>query len=143
MEEYITALDDDAAEQDQMDRQHVLLVNSDPTILDLARALLGEARYNVTTTNAVPRTFALIAAAQPALLIIDLAIPERAGWDLLVRLHAEVTTTRIPVIITASDPRLIDHAARYPYIFGGSGRVVLPFAVDALLDAVRILIGPA
>ncbi len=143
MEEYVTALDDHAAEQIQMDRQHILLVNSDPAILDLARALLGEARYNITTTNAVPRTFALIAAARPALLIIDLAITEVAGWDLLVRIHAAARTAALPMIVTARDPRLLAHAARHPYLFGEPVRLVIPFAVDALLDAARALIGPA
>jgi len=143
MEEHVTVLDDRAAEQDQMERQHILLVNSDPAILDLARVLLGEARYNVTTTNAVPRTFALIAAAQPALLIIDLAIAEVAGWDLLVHLHAEAATAAIPVIVTARDPRLLAHAARYPYLFGGPVRLVIPFDVDALLNAVWTIIGSA
>jgi len=143
MEAYVTALDDHAAEQDQMDRQHILLVNSDPAILDLARVLLGEAHYNITTTNAVPRTFALIAAAQPALLIIDLAITEVAGWDLLVRLHAEARTAAIPMMVTAHDVRLLAHAERYPYLFGEPVRLVIPFEVDTLLDAVRTLIGPA
>jgi len=143
MEEYVTALDDRAAEQDQMGRGHILLVNSDPAILDLARALLGEAHYNITTTNAVPRTFALIAAAQPELLIIDLAIAEVAGWDLLVQLHAEARTAAIPMIVTARDVRLLAHAERYPYLFGEPVRLVIPFAVDALLGAVRTLIGPA
>ena len=143
MEEFAAALrarDDEAA---RMDRQHILVVNSDPAVLDLARALLQDARYNVTTTNAVPRTFALIAAARPALLIVDLAITEQSGWDLLVRLHAATATAAIPVIVTARDPRLLAHADRYPYIFGGPVRLVIPFDVATLRDAVQRLIGVA
>jgi PleD family two-component response regulator len=143
MEAYVATSNDRAAERDQMDRQHILLVNSDPAILDLARVLLGEARYNVTTTNAVPRTFALIAAAQPALLVVDLAVTEYSGWDLLARLHAEPATAAIPVIVTARDPRLLAYADRYPHIFGGPGRLALLFDVTTMLDAVRALIGPA
>jgi CheY-like chemotaxis protein len=111
--ETLSTRDDEAA---QLDRQHILVVNSDPAVLDLARALLQDARYNVTTTNAVPRTFALIAAAQPALLVVDLAVTENSGWDLLVRLHAETATAAIPVIVTARDPRLLAYADRYPAV---------------------------
>ena len=143
MEEYVAAPDDRAAEQVQLDRQHILLVNSDPAILDLARVLLGEAHYNVTTTNAVPHTFALIAATQPALLIIDLALTEVAGWDILVRLHAEARTAALPLIVTARNTPLLAHVECYPDLFGAPVRLVIPFAVDALLDAVRALIGPA
>ena len=138
--EGLRARDDDSA---QMGRQHILVVNSDPVVLDLARVLLQEARYNVTTTNAVPRTFALIAAAQPALIVVDLAIAETSGWDLLARLHAATATAAIPVIVTARDPRLLAYADRYPDLFAGPGRLALLFDVTTLLDAVRTLIGAA
>lgn len=74
------------AEQDQMERKHVFVVNSAPDLLDLVRELLQEEFYNVTTTNFVPDTFDQIAAVRPAALIVDLAVGERAGWDLLDRL---------------------------------------------------------
>lgn len=141
MEEYIAAPTARANEQAQMSRRHVLLVNSDPAFLDLAHTLLQEARYNVTTTNAVPLTFALIAAGHPTLLIVDLALAEQNGWELLVRLHAEAVTTAIPVISTARDARLLDHAARYPYLFGGQTQLVIPFSMSTLLDTVCTLIG--
>ena len=143
MEEYVKTLDDRDREQAQMGRQHILLVNGDSVLLDVARALLQEARYNVTTTNAVPLTFALIAAARPALLIIDLAITEWAGWHLLVRLRAEAVTAAIPVLITARDPRLLAHAGRYPDLFGGQAQLAIPYTARALLDDVHALIGTA
>ena len=131
------------AEQDQMGRRHILMVNRTPALLGFVRVLLDEAHYNVTTTNAVPRTFALIAAAQPSLIIVDLEITHLSGWDLLVRLNAATRTSRIPLIITASDERLLDLAERYPHLYGGEIRIAIPFAVDTLLRAVRELIGPA
>jgi DNA-binding response OmpR family regulator len=143
MEEYVEALQDRANEQAQMARQHVLMVTHDPALLDVVRVLLQEARYNVTTTNAVPLTFALIAASHPALIIIDLDIVERSGWDLLVRLHAEATTAAIPVVVTARDPRLLAHAQRYPDLFGGQAHLRIPFAAETLLGDIRSLIGAA
>ncbi len=132
-----------AAEVAQMGRQHILMVNRAPALLDLVRVVLDEERYNVTTTNAVPLTFALIDAARPALLIIDLALAESAGWALLVRLHAEATTAAIPVIVTATDSRLLDQARRYPALFGGRSYLTVPFTVEALLRQVWALIGTA
>jgi len=82
MEEYAKALGDREHEQEQWVRPHLLMVSGDPTLLNLVRVLLDKAHYNVTTTNAVPLTFALIVAARPALLIVDLAITETSGWDL-------------------------------------------------------------
>ena len=54
------------AETTQMARQHIFAVNGSPDFLDLLRELLQDERYNVTTTNFVPATFAQIDALQPA-----------------------------------------------------------------------------
>ena len=143
MEEYVEALDARGHERDQMAHQHILMVNRDPVLLDFVRVALAEARYNVTTTNAVPLTFALISAARPTLIIIDLEITEVSGWDLLIRLHAEAVTATIPVVVTARDQRLLAHAHRYPYLFGGQVRLVVPFTPTTLLGAVRTLVGAA
>lgn len=110
MQEYAESLLAQDDEQAQMGRRHILMVNGNPVLLDAVRVLLHDERYNVTTTNAVPLTFALIATARPALIIIDLELAERSGWDLLVRLHAEVVTAAIPVVVTARDARLLAHA---------------------------------
>ena len=49
----------------QIDRQHIFAVDGAPEFLDLVRALFQYERYNVTTTNFVPRTFDHIAVVQP------------------------------------------------------------------------------
>ena len=82
------------AESRRMDRKHVFVVNGEPDFLDIMRDLLQGERYNVTTTNFVPRTFDQIAALRPDLLIVDLAVDDRAGWELLERLQASACRPR-------------------------------------------------
>ena len=143
MEDYAEAQRAHSGEVAQMGRRHILLVNRDPALLALVRVLLQEERYNVTTTNAVPRTFALIAAARPALIVVDLAVAERSGWDLLIRLHAGAATAAIPVIVTARDRRLLAHAREHPDLFGAGVHLAVPFTVESLLGTVLELIGEA
>lgn len=136
-------MDRGEAEFRQMYRQHIFIVNSDPAFLDLVRVLLQDERYNVTTTNFVPRTFNQIVALRPALLIIDLAIMEQAGWNLLERLKTEALTTNIPVIVVSTNQRLLDHVQQDPDLYAGNRYVALPFDLDQLLAAVHALIGTA
>jgi DNA-binding response OmpR family regulator len=133
----------DAAEQRQMARRHVFAINGAPAFLDLLRELLQDERYNVTTTNFVPATFAQIAALGPDLLIVDLAVGERAGWDLLERLAAEAATRGIPVVVSSTDPRLLDRARAGAARWGGDRFLVKPFYPAELLRTIRELIGEA
>ena len=133
--------DDD--EETRTERQHIVVVNGDPDFLHIVRSLLQDARFNVTTTNFVPRTFAQIAALQPALLIVDLAVGERAGWDLLERLRAEASTHEIPVIIVSTDPRYLDCARDDTARYGGQRFLGKATDLDALLGVIDELIGTA
>jgi CheY-like chemotaxis protein len=136
----ILSADDEAR---QGERKHVFMVNHDPKFLHLGRELLQDARYNVTTTNYVPRTWDQIAALQPDLLVIDLSPFSQAGWDLLEQLHAQGVTGRIPVIVTSTDPGLLARVERERERYGGDKLVTKPFHVEVLLDAIHTLIGSA
>lgn len=131
------------AERDRMDRKHVFVVNGSPEFLDLARDLLQEERYNVTTTNFVPQTFDQIAALQPSLLMVDLAVGARAGWELLQRLNGEAVTNGIPVVVVSTDPSLLEEAKAQQARYGGQHFQAKPFDIDELVRAVEDLIGPA
>jgi DNA-binding response OmpR family regulator len=126
-----------------MGRRHVFAVNGSPAFLDAVRQLLQEERYNVTTSNFVPRTFDQIAALEPDLLIVDLAYGIKAGWELLERLTLEAQTHDIPVIVVSTDPAYLREAQANHARYGGQRFIVKPFDVDELLKAVDELIGGA
>lgn len=131
------------ATPEQMRRKHVYVVNGSPDFLDIVRALLQDEHYNVTTTNFVPESFATIEVAQPALLIIDLVLGERTGWDLLRQLRQAASTNAIPILLVSVSPELIDNAREQHAEFGGDRYLVKPFDLDDLLNAVNEMIGVA
>ncbi len=126
-----------------MERQHVFVINSSPEFLDLMRDLLQDERYNVTTTNFVPKTFEQVETVRPDVLVIDVAVGQRAGWDLLDRLHREASTNGIPVLVVSTDPRLLERARGGAERHGGRAFLTKPFDLDAMLGAIQELIGPA
>ena len=135
--------DDSTVEQAQMDRQHIFVVNGEPAFLSLLRELFQEECYNVTTTNFVPRTIDQVLALAPDLLMIDLVVGERAGWDLLDRLQEEALTRGVPVIVFSTLPALLDQARRLETPGGRRRYLEKPFDIESLLALVAELIGPA
>lgn len=127
----------------QAARQHIFAVNHESAFLDVVRMLLQDERYNVTTTNYVPRTWDQIAVLQPNLLLIDLVPGLQAGWDLLERLRAESVTGRIPVLVTSSDRHLLARVQVERERYGGDRVIIKPLNTGVLLETIRTLIGPA
>jgi len=137
----IRADDTDLAQQ--MARCHVLVVNSDPAFLDVVRVLLQSNRYNVTSTNLVPQTFAMVQAAGADALIVDLATDEPAQWELLGQLIADEQTRTLPVVFTASQTEMLDAAETRAWPAGGRFHLLKPFDPTLLGDVIHALIGPA
>jgi two-component system, OmpR family, alkaline phosphatase synthesis response regulator PhoP len=131
------------ATPEQMQRQHIFVVNGSADFLDVVRDLLQDEQYNVTTTNFVPLTFQQIEIARPSLLIVDLIHGEMAGWDLLAELRREAATRDIPMILVSTSKQLLEKAETERVIWGGDRYVLKPFSLDALLQAIQELIGPA
>jgi DNA-binding response OmpR family regulator len=131
------------ATPEQMGRKHVYVVNGSPDFLDIVRELLQDENYNVTTTNFVPLTFETIGAAQPSMLIIDLVIGERAGWDLLARLRQGASTRDTPILLVSTRSDLLEEAREHHEEFGGDRYLVKPFDLDDLLNNITQLIGKA
>jgi DNA-binding response OmpR family regulator len=133
----------DAQETAQQGRQHIFAINGAAEFLNLIRDLFEEARYNVTTTNFVPNSFAQIEALQPDVLIVDVVIGQQAGWDLLEQLHEGAATTGIPVLVTSTDPRLLDRAREQATRYGQHRYLEKPFDADAIVAEIRAMIGEA
>jgi CheY-like chemotaxis protein len=125
-----------APERAQHGRPHIFVVDGAPDFLILMRELLQDEAYHVTTTNFAPATFAQIATARPDVLIVDLAVGQRAGWDLLERLHAGATTAEIPVITVSTSPAHLARAEELAAQYGTTAVLAKPFDLDDLLTLV-------
>jgi DNA-binding response OmpR family regulator len=131
------------ATPEQMQRQHVFVVNGSVEFLDVVRELLQDEHYNVTTTNFVPRTFQQIETARPSVLVVDLCHGEEAGWDLLTELRQEAATQQIPVILVSTSKHYLERAKAEHALWGGDRYLLKPFDLEELLRMIQELIGEA
>jgi DNA-binding response OmpR family regulator len=131
----------DKAERRRMNRRHIFVVTGTSNFLNLVRELLEGADFNVTTTNYVPETFDMVAALDPALLVVDLEIGQQAGWDLLERLQADAATRGIPVILSSAEPHLLEQARGDADRFGHHRIFIKPFDISDLVATVHEIIG--
>ena len=125
----------------QTRRPHVFAINTSPEFLNIVRELFQDEGYNVTTTNFAPNSFAQIEALQPDALIIDIAIGQEAGWELLEQLDADADTAGIPALIVSTDPRLLAQAEAHAARYGSHRFLAKPLDLEAMLQAIRDMIG--
>ena len=77
------------------------------------------------------------------MLIVDLIHGEMAGWELLADLRRKAATREIPIILVSTSKQLLEKAEAERVIWGGDRYLLKPFSLDALLQSIQELIGPA
>jgi CheY-like chemotaxis protein len=127
----------------QAQRRHVFAINTSPEFLNIVRELFQEEGYNVTTTNFAPNSLAQIEALHPDALIIDIAIGQDAGWELLEQLAADADTAGIPALVVSTDPRLLERAQAQASRYGNHRFLAKPLDLEAMLEAIQEMIGDA
>ncbi len=131
------------ADRNHEERKHIFAINGSPDFLNVIRDVFQEKGYNVATINFVPNSFAQIAALEPDVLIVDIVVGQRAGWDLLERLNAEAATTGIPVLVVSTDPRLLARVQEQAARYGKNRYLIKLFGLEEILTHIREMIGEA
>jgi CheY-like chemotaxis protein len=130
-------------DRNQVPRRHVFAINTSPEFLNVVRELFQEEGYHVTTTNFAPNSFAQVEALHPDALIVDIAIGQEAGWELLEQLDADADTAGIPVLVVSTDSRLLAHAEAHAARYGSHRFLEKPLDLEAMLRTIQEMIGEA
>ncbi len=82
------------------DQPPVLLVDDDPTVRRLARALLEKNGFRVSEVGDGPAALERLASPEEyALMVLDLDLPTMTGLDVLRRVRKSVRTAALPVVV--------------------------------------------
>ena len=87
-------------------RATIILVDDDITNLTVARNNLSE-KYNIFTAPSGEKMFLLLEKVRPALILLDIEMPDTDGYKVMEKLKANEKTSDIPVIFMTAktDPR--------------------------------------
>jgi DNA-binding response OmpR family regulator len=109
-------------------RGRILIVDDNPVIVELLERKLGREGYEVTGCTESEKAMEKCLESRPDLIILDILMPGKSGWDIMKELKEDPATSGIPVIISSVKNRPEDmgrgkelHAADYiakPYVFG-------------------------
>jgi two-component system alkaline phosphatase synthesis response regulator PhoP len=85
--------------------QQILVVDDDPDLVRVIRAYLEKAGFQVLTAYDGETALHVLRHDQPALVVLDLMLPDRDGWDItrLVRTDASLAETAIIMLTARSD----------------------------------------
>jgi CheY-like chemotaxis protein/anti-sigma regulatory factor (Ser/Thr protein kinase) len=119
-------------------RCKLLLIDDDPAHLDIVQRLLQSLQFEVITAPNGTSGLALAVRERPALVMIDISMPDLSGWDVARQLREDVALAAMKIVMVSANA--------HEYGPGGAesshdGFVMKPVDMQLLLDTIGNLLG--
>jgi len=112
----------------------ILIVDDSPAEVRLMQAVLDGAGYQSVATHDPRRLEQMIERERPNLILLDVVMPERNGFQACRELKGHAEYGRIPVVMVSS--KKTDSDKFWAQQQGADGYVTKPFTKEELLGAV-------
>jgi len=120
-------------------RPRVLLVDDDVSVRTAVSSALEGEGYEVDWFGDAVEALRQALAEPPALVLLDVGMPELDGWELCEILRRQSQTREVPVLFLTGHTDVRDRITAMQV--GGSDFISKPFRARDLRDKVRALVG--
>lgn len=103
----------------------ILLIEGDPTLLEITAFRLDLLGYQVTTFDAAERAMEWINGQLPSMIIVDHVLPGMGGVEFINRLSNDTRTSNIPIMFLSTNGDLDD--VQKAYNAGADEYLVIPY----------------
>ena len=118
---------------------HVLVIEDEPNIVEAIRFILMRDGWDVSTLSDGDLAEDTIRSRRPDVLILDVMLPGRSGFEILASLRADAATMSLPVLMLTAKGQGRDRAEAER--MGVSQFMAKPFSNTEILASVRALAG--
>jgi DNA-binding response OmpR family regulator len=115
---------------------HVLVMEDDPSVRGLLQTLLAAEGYDVSTASDGLAGLVSASARPPALVLLDLVMPDLGGLRVLEELSNDPELSSVPVIVVTGQ---VDAVPQLRAELGDASVFLKPFGVSELLARVAEL----
>jgi CheY-like chemotaxis protein len=108
----------------------ILIVDDDPEIVAMLSLRLGKKGYKISTANDGKRALELARREHPDLVLLDVMMPGKSGWEVTRALKQDPTTSAIKIVmVTAIGPQVNELTSP---LYGADAHVDKPFEFEKL-----------
>ena len=116
----------------------VLLIEDEPNIIEAIRFILSRDGWRVDTHADGSSAIEAVRSRSPDLIILDVMLPNRSGYDILNDLRSDEATRDLPVLMLTARGQKKDRELAER--LGASRFMTKPFSNGDVLAAVRDLV---
>jgi two-component system OmpR family response regulator len=116
----------------------VLIAEDEPSILESLDFILRRAGFSIASVTDGDAALAAVRRDRPRLVVLDVMLPRRSGFEVLKQIRADAATRDLPVLILTAKGQSQDR--RTAEELGASSFVTKPYANADVVGTVRRLL---
>jgi len=116
----------------------VLIAEDEPSILESLDFILRRAGFSIASVTDGEAALEAIRRERPRLVVLDVMLPKRSGFDVLKHIRADALTRDLPVLILTAKGQSQDRQIAEQ--LGASSFVTKPYANSDVVGTVRRLL---
>lgn len=117
----------------------ILIAEDEPSILEALDFVLKRAGWTIGAVVDGDAVMDAIRRQQPRVLVLDIMLPKRSGFEVLKQIRSDKSTASLPVLVLTAKGQQQDR--RVAEELGADRFVTKPYANSDVIDAVRMLLG--
>jgi DNA-binding response OmpR family regulator len=116
----------------------ILVVDDDPEIVAMLTARLGHRGYTITTASDGERALELARREKPDLVLLDVMMPKRSGWEVARALRQDPVTQDIKIVMVTAIGEQVNELTSP--LYGADAYIDKPFEFDKLEHVIKGLL---
>jgi two-component system, OmpR family, response regulator VicR len=117
----------------------IICIEDDPEIIELVKLIMSGKQFDVLGAEGGREGLEMVTRIKPALVLLDLMMPDLDGWEVFQQMRATDATKNIPVIVITARAQSIDKVLGL-HIAKVDDYITKPFSPTQLITSVlRVL----
>ena len=117
----------------------ILIAEDEPSILEALTFVLRRVGWSVRTVTDGEAVMGAVRREEPRVLVLDIMLPKRSGFDVLKQIRSNPVTRSLPVLVLTAKGQQQDRQIAEE--LGADGFVTKPYSNSDVVEAVRDLLG--
>jgi CheY-like chemotaxis protein len=129
-----------SAQSNQTGAYSIMIVDDDDDNRAVVKTILTSNGYEVSEAAGGKQALEILKSHTPALILLDIMMPEMSGYDVVVHLKQQPSTQNIPIIMLTAKGEADDLIAGYKD-YGVDYYITKPFTTRQLVAGIKLVLG--
>lgn len=118
-------------------KKKILIIDDEVDLVELVKIRLEAHDYYVMPLYTSTRALEVTKREKPDLVLLDVMMPDKDGYEVCRELKLDKETSKIPVILFTAKPQQKDHVQKEYQATGADDYILKPFEPQALLEKIE------